>query len=342
MHRLEKPMSERGTFVIKVAVSCAMIATFCTASVSLAAAAASTHIPKSVDIAPPPIGPATDFHSKELSPDAIDLAQHLKLTASLTRLADLRRQEAGLNGRKPSLELREDIRDAKEEIVETIEQTRLDIDAVQAEISQDVTAYGELYQAYSEARDNRVNKTNIWSFRTNGALWAVAEALTIPTYSRPRYSISSGTVGILAGLVPSAFSACAVRESGGGHYCRLPRPNLLSKVLGYQTTVRTDFPDSVWDFLNSPAPGDTGGKNRIDRLIERWLADQHLRLFTDRKSTHQLDLLTGAVQHNITIELLGERITMLNQLSTMMHQMNRPLAELMMFVRNNKELPDRG
>ncbi|MGQ4827666.1 hypothetical protein, partial [Enterococcus faecalis] len=83
---------------------------------------------------------------------------------------------------KTAAELKEEIRDLKEEICEVIEQTRLEIDYVRAELSCETALQSELVQSYTRDRDNRVFNSNVWSFRTNGVLWALAEALSIPTY----------------------------------------------------------------------------------------------------------------------------------------------------------------
>jgi hypothetical protein len=224
----------------------------------------------------------------------------------------------------------------KESIVETIEQTRLEIDFTQAELAVDVSVQNELLRAYTEARDKRVNDVNKWSFRTNGALWAVAEALDIPTYNRPRYSISSGTVGILAGLVPSVFSMVALHGLKGGHYEDTSRPNMLCKIFDYPTTPQIEYPDSVVAFLHSVPANHPDWKPRIDYMIDRWALDENIHSFTDKNSREQLNALTGFEQSKLTINLVSDRLTILQQLSAVIYQMNRPLLELMMVVRGTK------
>jgi hypothetical protein len=280
-----------------------------------------------------------DLHCDTLSGDAIEVANVLHLTPLFRQLEDLRKQVEVFKGEKVPSELREQLRDVKEDIRETIEQARLEVDFVQAELSVELAGQSELLRAYSEARDNRVNFANIWGFRTNGALWALAEALDIPTYKRPRYSIPSGTIGILAGIVPSAFSILAVRESSGGHYDRAPRPNMLSKIFDYPCVPRIDYPDDVLAFLRTVPAKSRPGYSRIDQLVDRWIADKNIHIFSDRNSTKQLDVITGTVQNRLTIQSISDRLTMLQQLSAIINQMNRPLLELMMAVRGTKHFP---
>jgi hypothetical protein len=247
----------------------------------------------------------------------------------------LRQQNQALNNKR-NIELTEDIRDLKEDILEKIEQTRLEIDFTQAELAVDIAIQNELLRAYTETRDNKVNEVNKLSFRTNGILWAVAEGLDIPTYSHPRYSISSGTIGILAGLVPSVFSLVALNGLKGGHYEDTTRPNMLCKVFGYPSTPQIDYPDSVMAYLKSVPPAHPDWKPRIDYIIDRWASDENIHSFTDRNSHKQTTAVTGFEKSNLTIDLVSDRLTMLQQLSAIIYQMNRPLLELMMVVRGSK------
>jgi hypothetical protein len=295
--------------------------------------------PKSQNSPRLPAPSLSDVHSEVASSEAVEVANHLHLIPKFRELESLRKQAQAYKGEKLPLELREDLRDVKEEIMEAIEQARLEVDFVQSELAVEIAGQSELLQAYSEARDNHINEVNLWSFRTNGALWAVAEALDIPTYKYPRYSIPSGAIGIVAGVVPSVFSALAVRQSGGGHFDREPRPNMLAKIFDYPVVPTIDYPDSLLAYMRAVPANEPNGQSRIDRLISRWTEDTNIHVFTDRNSRKQLDVLTGAAQHHLTIQLVADRLTMLQQLSALVTFINRPLLELIMVVRGAKHFP---
>ncbi len=275
----------------------------------------------------------TDPESADVSPDAVQLAQTLSLTVSLKRIEDLRRQIGQTKDLSLPRNLRQDFAEAKLEAIETIEQTRLEIDFVSAEIEEELAGYQELLQSYSTRRNEQVNRINAYSFRVNGALWAVAEALDIPTYNHPRYSISSGTVGILAGLVPSAFSLYALRAPES-HYSRMSYPNMLSKLFGYETIPRIRYPASVWSYLNAKPP--ESSKSRLDIMIEHWHQDKYIVSLRKSDQTAALNALTGYRQDEVTIDLLADRLTMLRITKAVVMQMNRPLLELSMIVRGSK------
>lgn len=294
--------------------------------------------PKSRIVPLPNIHSLSNASSDVASKEAALLARQLDLLQPLERISTLRKQLESYTDTKVPLELRVEYNEAKEDVIAALEQARLEIDFAQAELAVEIAGSAELLQAYSAERDQRINALNLWSFRTNGALWALAEGLDIPTYVHPRLSIPSGTIGIAAGLVPSAFSAFAVRSSNSGHYDRDPRPNMLSPLFDYQVTPRIEYPKSVWNYLHAPPADDESGRTRLDRLVDNWIEDKNIHVFSDRNSRAQLDSLTGSVQKRLTIDLLADRLNMLQQVSALISQMNRPLLELIMVARGSKHL----
>ncbi len=286
---------------------------------------------------------SSDIKSDLLSLEAIDLAKQLGVIDKISRICELQRKIKEFPGTpedKAYTELKSELRELKQEVLEVIEESRLEIEYVRAELRVENALHKELIESYSDNRDEKVYKSNVWGFRTNGVLWAVAEALTIPTYRNPRLAIPSGATGILAGLVPTAFSILALREAKGGRFDRKPHPNMLSKIFDYPASPRVDYPQSVWTYLHSIPPHAKEQKlTRIDILINQWIEDKNIKYFSDRHSKSQLDLITGSVQHRVSIGLLNDRANMLAELDALICLMHRPLLELMMALRGKKHLP---
>ncbi|HEY9719920.1 MAG TPA: hypothetical protein V6C69_20740 [Trichormus sp.] len=281
----------------------------------------------------------SDPYSAGLSPEAVQLADQLHITDKLKRLQQMQQQVLQSGNQKPSVELRQDLADLKIELLTTIEQTRLEIDFVTSEIEEENARFFEWLKTFEQDRDNRVNRANAWAFRTNGVLWAVAEALDIPTYRTPKYSISSGAIGIVAGLVPSIFTAYALRSGSGEKYERNAHPNMLSKVYGFPTHEGIEYPETVWTYLNMPPPG-TDKRSRREMLIDHWVSDINIHIFKNGVTKDDLVLLTGAAQPKVDIELLHDRMTMLSEVEAATLQMNRPLLEINMAMQGKKKLAD--
>lgn len=301
--------------------------------------ASSTRILNKIPVFSQPADP----NSEAVSPDALQVAEILGLSEKFKHLQELKQKLSESQEQKPPLELRQDLSECKLEIIETIEQARFDVDFVFAEIEREQAVLEELLQAYSNERDHRINNANLQAFRVNGALWAVAEAFDIPTYRTPRYSIPSGTIGILAGIVPSAFSVYALRSMPGARYRRDPFPNILSKIFDYPTVPAIEYPASVWSYLNSvPASLDQNdGSNkriRLQILKDHWLHDPNIATFNRGSGQAQLDRLTGKNQECINIDLLNDRLTMLREVKALVYGMNRPLRDLTMVESGRKHL----
>ncbi len=277
-----------------------------------------------------------DSHSSDLSPDAVQLSESLGLTGKFKELDELKRRLAQLNGQKAPVELRQDIGDLRFDIMATIQQTNLEVAFVIAEIEKEEAVMEEILKAYTQERDARVNRANLWAFRTNGSLWAIAEALSIPTYKYPKLSIPGGTVGIVAGLVPSIFSAFAVRSSSGRWHERGSYPNMLTKLYDFPTCPRTEFPDSVWAHLNSKPSGEN--RTRREMLLDHWRYNSNFPFLKSGETAERLKILTGATSQRINMEVLADRLIMTRQMKAVVLQMNRPLLELSMALQGKKTL----
>lgn len=280
--------------------------------------------------------------SQNVSPKTLQLADILKMTVLLEQIEKLRRRvsEQGSEITLENLALRQELNDNVVKAIQEIQKADLEVDFTLAQIEAEQTAYSVILANYQNVRDKAVARTNAASFYANGALWAVTEALAIPCWNRPRFAIPSGTMGILAGVVPSALSLYAMRQFNGRSADSVAEPNMLAKLFDLPTTQEIEYPQSIYDFLNSVPPKDPTGKTRRDQLIERWMRDQNIPNFTDRRSKKQLEIVTASVHRKgeLTIDVLTTRLAMLQQLGAEVLRMKRLLLELSMVVNGNKHL----
>jgi len=278
--------------------------------------------------------------STDVSVNSRQLADSIGLTPLLQRVAMLQARVAQ-SANQPVLEnlmARQDLSETTIKINQMILETSLDVDFVLAQISVEQTIYSDILASYQAERDKVVARANSASYYANGILWALGEAFDIPTYRVPRYSIPSGTVSILAGVVPSALSLYAMRKFNGKKANSEVSPNMLAKLFNYPTSPEIEYPKPVWDFLNSaPADEDTT-RTRRDQLIDRWISDKNIPTFTDRNSKKDLDNITASVlqRKGLSIDVLNVRQVMLTQLAAELMKMKRLLLELMMAARDEK------
>lgn len=277
--------------------------------------------------------------ARSVSPNTLQLANTIGLTNLLEHLQRLReRAEAGGSGTLESLLAKQELLDARQDVADLIQKTNLEVDFAIAAIEAEHQVYEEILAAFTSDRDKAVAKTNAIGFISNGALWAVCEALAIPGYKNSIYAIPSGIVGIPAGVVPSIASMWTLKQFGGKKKRSEVEPNMLAKIFGYPTNPDIEYPKSVWAFLNQVPADDPQGKRRIDQLVDRWIADANMSGFTDRNSKKQLDAITASVSQKkgLTINTLTSRSIMLQQLHAEVWKMKRLLLELTMVSMGEK------
>jgi hypothetical protein len=277
-----------------------------------------------------------------ISANSRQLAEQLKLLPLLMRIQSLRGQidPTNFEPTNENIAKSQQLTASTVLAMQIIEETDLAIEFVTAEIDAEENINNEILATFTSARDKAVLKTNALSFITNGALWAVGEALDIPTNTHPNYSVASGTFGILAGIVPTIASMYALKQLDGKKSASERDPNMLSKLFQYPTDIDIDYPEPVWKFLNSPPGNEAKGKTRRDQLIDRWISDKNISNFTDRTSTKQLDVITASVPHKngLSISTLNTRQSMLQQLESEILKMKRLLYELSMVVNGKKQV----
>jgi hypothetical protein len=299
--------------------------------------------PNSVQLPTQILKTGINLSSQSVSPNSLQVSEIIGLTPVVKKLQTLRAQVSQIKGAAPTLEnlsLRQDFNDTQVQARQIIEQSNLEIDFVLAEINAERNVYGEILSSMVSKRDKLVARSNAASFYANGVLWAIGEAYDIPTFRYPRLSIPSGTVSILAGVLPSFFSLWAMHQYNGKKIRSENDPNMLAKLFDYPTTTEVDYPPSVLAFLDTVPPDSPTKKSRKDQLIDRWLTDQNIPSFTDRKNRKLLDTITAAVSEDkgLSIDTLSARQDMLQQLAGEVMKMKRMVLELSMATTGDKTI----
>lgn len=276
-----------------------------------------------------------------LSVNTMQLASTIGFTPLIERIQSLKAQIASAGGAQTleTLAARQDLYDARQQGFLLIQKTMLDVDFTIAEINAEKNVYNEILTTYTNDRDKAVARTNAISFISNGALWAVCEALAIPGYKNAIFAIPSGIIGIPAGVVPSIASMYTFKQINGKKTTSEVEPNMLAKLFNYPTTADIDYPNSVWQFLNQVPADSPNSKTRKEQLVDRWISDSNIPDFTDSSSKPQLDVITAsaAQRKGLSIGTLTTRQVMLEQLSAEIVKMKRMLLELAMALQGEKQ-----
>jgi len=280
-----------------------------------------------------------NINATSVSPNTIQLSNDIHLTPLLERIQTLRKRLDLASDVTERSEIRLALLEAKQQADESITKTDSEIDYAIAEMNAELQVYSEVLSTFISNRDKVIARTNATAYIANGALWAAAEGLSIPTFRAPRLSVPSGTLGILAGVVPSIASLYTLKAVDGKKETSEVEPNMLAKLFNYPVSGDIEYPRSVWVFLNQVPADQPKGKSRKDQLVDRWIADANIPGFTDRHSQQQLDVITATVaqKKGLSITTLTSRTVMLQQLSAEVLKMKRFLLELKSVVVGEKE-----
>jgi hypothetical protein len=304
-------------------------------SASSAPAANTQAIPKQI------LKTGVNLTASGLSVNTMQLANTIGFTPLIEKIQSLKAQIASAGGAQTleTLAARQDLYDARQQGFLMIQKTMLDVDFTIAEINAEKNVYNEILTTYTNDRDKAVARTNAISFISNGALWAVCEALAIPSYKNAKFAIPSGIIGIPAGVVPSIASMYTFKQINGKKTTSEVEPNMLAKLFNYPTTADIDYPSSVWQFLNQAPADSPSSKTRKEQLVDRWISESNIPDFTDSSSKQQLDVITASVaqRKGLSISTLTTRQVMLEQLSAEIVKMKRMLLELAMALQGEKQ-----
>jgi predicted GNAT family acetyltransferase len=276
----------------------------------------------------------------QVSPNSMQVADDVQLTPVLQRIQSLRARIESSGASPERSDARLDLMEAKQQAMLLLQRTNFEIDFAMAEIAAEQNIYNEILGRFTSDRDKLLARVNATSFITNGILWAVAEGLDIPTSRHPNFSTSSGTAGILAGVVPSIASMYTLKAVNGRKQTSEVEPNMLAKLFGYPVNQDIEYPVSVWRFLNQSPADEPKAATRRDQLVDRWVKDSNIPNFNNRDNKEQLDVLTASVaqKKGLSIATLSTRQVMLQQLSAEVLKMKRMLLELAMVVQGEKQL----
>lgn len=265
----------------------------------------------------------------KISPGAHELAQQLGLTETIEKL--LRAQAHGPYA--PASQEYVEVLSYRQQLMETVLSTILEIHGVTAAIDYEISQNSD-FRAYLEDRRDRAIKYNtIATLITGGISGALGNALDM----NPSVKVEDAgdILEMAGGGVTTALGFLALRQEGGEKRKLPGTPNMLAKLFDRPTTETTEYPRSVWEFLNAVPPGVQGKETRRQRLVKRWISLGLLESPRSATWRYQVEHVTSTTprHHKITIDLLEKRIMMLSDLRALVLQMERGLHDLLTLSR---------
>jgi len=266
-----------------------------------------------------------------LSPEAAQIAEGIGVVPLLDELG--REHAAGSPTSLESLAVRQ-------EITEKILAASLDIDSVNAIIDSEVDQLRSIRADLQAKRDKAQNIINIASIVTGSAFGAVTSALQ---FKPSTVNLGNG-IGVAGGAGSVVLSLIGIHKLGGGRRALGDSPRMLARFFGRQPAameaIPSVYPDEVWSYLNSPAPGQLSPSpsnsaqsnivTRREQLIAKWRAEGRIQQDTSPKSERRLESMSGNISQarKLNISDLDNRVAMLLDVRASVSQMKRGLSEI--------------
>jgi len=217
---------------------------------------------------------------------------------------------------------------AREDILETVIATSLEVDGVLAELDNERAHLSELSAILQAQRDRSVNLTNVANLITGTGLGIAVNAMQ---FSSSTANVGNG-LGVASGIGSTVLSIIGIRRQAGPHRSVGRIPNMLAPLFGRQAQLNSYYPEPVLGYLRSIPPGqspDVG--SRLDQLMSEWRQAGRLgpsgSPINDKKVTRLTSSLDDKTK--LSIDDLSDRMAMLADVSGRVALMKRDLAELM-------------
>ena len=272
------------------------------------------------------VAPAVALGAELLpSADSMQTARILGFEPLLRRLSIVQAQR----GCDPSPNLEE--LTLRQQLLEDVQSSTLDVDAVMAEIANEQSQLSELRTSLQAKRDKTVAKFNAAALITGSAAGAAVSATQFNTLGSKTNNFGDG-FGIAAGVASTVFSVMATRKQNGPAGTVGELPNMLAPLFEGSPNLHTYYPPAVLEYLKTvPGDEDHSRGTRLEQLRAQWAESGRLEGKDTLMRRNQVLALTSSSKPGVKVSIsdVSNRIAMLVDVSGRVSLMKRDLAVIM-------------
>ncbi|MBX9877579.1 MAG: hypothetical protein K2Y22_03900 [Candidatus Obscuribacterales bacterium] len=176
-------------------------------------------------------------------------------------------------------------------------------------------------------QNTAITLTNNLNFYQIGILGIISDSMGLSSY--PKTVLDANRVNIVSGYLIAGLAGASVIEHQGFWGRRQAQPNAINAALGKGPSSFKLTP-VMERYLNAPSPFSSANRTRREDLIAYWKESRVVNKNIDRPSTIEKLSAEGKAHHfwNETINLISNRITMLNDLRTILRTSSHGFGEL--------------
>ncbi|MBA3992675.1 MAG: hypothetical protein C0469_04050 [Cyanobacteria bacterium DS2.3.42] len=191
-------------------------------------------------------------------------------------------------------------------------------DQIDNQLSDEYTARG----AILASRARGVQYNNILNFTQSGLLGIISSGLVMKGKNN-----HANAIDLVAGSTVLLLSTVSLIQARIGRRPSKPELNVLAQVLVPSASSKESIPQSVRQYLNSPAT--ENGMTRRESLIKRWRKAGVIT--TNLQNERNFGKLSASANpsRRETVQLISDRIVMLHDVKTTIESMDKQLVAVL-------------
>jgi hypothetical protein len=209
-------------------------------------------------------------------------------------------------------------------ISEQVMAASLQVDAALAQIDNEIARANEVHGYLADQRDRAVSRANLLSVLIGGAVGATSSGLQLSSnLTKP-----AAGVGIGAGTVSAGLALAGIHQEKGKTSLFNFDSNMLAEFFDRPTLPNSQYPSTIWIFLNEVSPSGPAGLTRKEQLLQTWV---QVKRIDSLSSTEKIDRLTSQPSENLhlTIDDFEDRGAMLQDVRARISYLKRDLGALL-------------
>jgi len=243
-------------------------------------------------------------------------AELIKVSAEITQLQRLSTSTAPVD--------RWHILWLHQHISEQVMAASLQVDATLAQIDNEIAHANEVRGYLADRRDRAVSRANLLSVLVGGAVGATSSGLQLSSnLTKP-----AAGVGIGAGTLSAGLALAGIHQEKGKTSPFDFDSNMLAEFFDRPTLPNSQYPATIWIFLNETSLSGPAGLTRKEQLLQTWV---QVKRIDSLSSTDKIDRLTSQPSENLhlTIDDFEDRGAMLQDVRARISYLKRDLGALL-------------
>lgn len=271
-----------------------------------------SHIPRTTSIEHP-LQPSVGVSG--MSEEATQLATSMQLIGKLERIQQIR----GIAPPPSELVV------LKQETLESLVMAGFEVDTVIGRIDRELANASEILAYLAERRDRAVRLNSYADFISGGITGIVSGGMKLADAG----GIAPDLLDTIEGGIQTSLASWALQQQRGESRRERGIPSILMHLFGPKTEAASDYPPAVWAYLSSPLPASKNGASRLDILVARWRQLGYCFTHKGHRNDRRVQNIAGLNPRvRLTIDVLEDRIAMLNDLRATVLQMDSDLLEM--------------